>query len=247
MPKPKSNKTLQVVFDIPSGGEAFGTLALKRSKTRLELWSESHFLGKLSASCLRGKTLEGERVTCIDCVTLSESTAYKGEVPNVHKAKVFPHFVATGPVHLEPDAPCIQSLQFGTEDLARVFYDFEAFGIVPGGKELLGKLLADTKRAVAVGEAAHIAYYTGKFEVITVDTAIGTFSVNHGPSFSIGEPGVSMKDTMRVSLRFPEAKTLPQATDAAMILLRFLSHFAGRIQAPKGFEVKLSSDQSLSL
>ena len=108
MPKQKSRKTLQVVFDVPGVGEGFGILTLKRSKTCLELWSDSDFLGKLSASCLLGRTLEGERVTCIDCVTLSESTAYKGDVPNVHKAKVFPHFVAAGPVHLEPDVPCIQ-------------------------------------------------------------------------------------------------------------------------------------------
>lgn len=240
----RGKKRLQGTFKLPDGKEALGELVLKRDKTRLSLTSQSD-LPHLSVPYIFGTTHDKKRITCIDCVSFSSSTAYLDENARHHEAEVFPHFVVIGDEHLDPSAAVIRRIQFATEDLPSLFYDFDAFGHVVDSRPVIDSVLAEHRkiRPIETGEWPQIVYFTGKVTVTEIATEIGKLSVHHRPSQNVGGPkGVFIKNQMMVYLEPSSALPFAQAITSMATALRFLSVFAGRFQEVRDIQLELAPE-----
>lgn len=240
--KPTAEKArLQCTFHLPENHEAFGELHLKGQNSRLRLSSNSRLPFFKDEFHLNGTTLDGYKVSCIDCIATSQgSNTWVKESVSTYHARIFPHYVTVGREHLDPSTPVVRSIHFTVTDIESLFYDFDAFGHVLGAAPLMDQLLADRRavRPVEVGEYPEIAYFTGKMTVIRVATKIGEVTVGHRPSFSNGGPGgACIKNRMMISLEPPSPTTFNSALAGVMTLARFLSVIAGREQAIKRISI----------
>ena len=182
---------------------------------------------------MRGTSLDGKQITCIDCVGSSQGrTTREGDAIYAY-AHLFPHFVVIGDVHIAPAANLIRSIRFTVGDASSLFYDFDAFGFVIDTSPLIDALLTERRklRAVEAGEWPQVAYFTGKFTVVEVDTAIGKLSVQHRPTSNMGGPGgFYMKNQMFITIDPSSPIAFEEAIDRTASVCRFLSTLAGRQQ-----------------
>lgn len=235
---------LQGTFQLPHSQEAFGELLLKEDKSLLRLTSHSHLPPLQEFSALLGTTLDRQQVTCIDCVLHSQGSAWRENTATHHYAEIFPHFVTIGDEHIDPNLSMVRSIHFAVDDLSFLFYDFDAFGSIHAEKPLIESVIAKRghMRPVETGEWSHIAYFTGKFTVVEVETEIGKVAVNHSPSFSMGGPdGVFIKNQMVVSVEPSSPVAFDEAVDRMMTIVRFLSVMAGRWQGVHGINLRTTT------
>ena len=224
---------------LASNQELFGEVLIKGSGSSLTLRSSSEInLGALPRY-IHGSSVDGQKISCIDCIWASQSRSTRVQV-SYHSAKLFPHHVVVGDEHLDPTAQNIHRLDFSVSDLSTLFYDFDAFGLVIDAAPIMDVVLAQNRkiRAIEVGEWPEVHYFTGKINVIEVDTALGKIAVRHRPTFSMGGPlGNHMTNEMVVSLEPGQPLHFSEAIDRVALLRRFLSVAAGRPQKIKNLEI----------
>jgi hypothetical protein len=141
--------------------------------------------------------------------------------------------VAIGRHHLEPDQPYIKAIDFTTTDLTALFYDFDAFSQVIDAKPIIDVVLQERRqmRPVEAGESPLVQYFTGRDCITKAATAIGTISVHHRPSHTMGGPtGVSIKNRVIVTVKPDRSVTFREAVDRMHDVACFLSMAAGRPQ-----------------
>lgn len=240
----REQSRLQGVFQLPDNQEVFGELLIKGRNTLLSLDSHSELPPLREVPHLLGTTLDRQKVTCIDCVSSSQGSAWKANEATHHYADVFPHFVTVGDEHIDPAFAVVRSIHFSVDDLSSLFYDFDAFGHVIDAKPVIDTVLAEQRRLrpVETGEWPQVAYFTGRLTVIEVETDIGKLSVNHRPSFNMGGPdGVFIKNRMVVSVEPGIPVVFGEAVDRIMTIARFLSVIAGRRQGIHDIELQTAA------
>jgi hypothetical protein len=221
-------------YSLPDGKSVVGELRLKGSSTLLKLHSKEFLGGVEAASCVNGTTFTGERLTLIDCniVTSGRQTNFT-DARSWHHAEVFPHYVAIGQFHLNPNQTQIREIHFTTSDLSTIFCDFDAFGHMIDAKPIIDLVLQERRqvRPVEAGEFPEVCYFTGKDCVAAVSTAIGKVCVHHRPRYSIGGPtGVYIKNRIVVSIEPDHPVTFYEAVRCMYDVTCFLSVAAGRAQ-----------------
>ena len=220
-------------YALPGGQPVVGEMYLKGSSTSLKLHSDD-FLARVNAACcVKGTAYTGEYLTLIDCDSPGMGQTSFKDAPTRYHADVFPHYVAIGRSHLEPDQACISAIHFTTTDLTTLFYDFDAFGHVIDSKSIIDMVLQEGRkmRPMEVGKRAQICYFTGKDCIAEVPTAIGKVSVHHRPTFSIGgATGVFIKNQIVVSIEPDQPATFHDSVDLMYQVACFLSMAAGRAQ-----------------
>ncbi len=242
----RKHSRLQGNFTLPQSREAVGELLLKGPNSLLRLTSHSDLSVLREVSHLRGTTLDRQKITCIDCVSSSQGSAWKDNDVTHHYADVFPHFVTVGDEHVDPALAVVHSIYFAVDDLSSLFYDFDAFGHVIDAKPLIDSVLAERRRLrpVETGDCPQIAYFTGRLNVIGVDTDIGKLGVSHRPSFNMGGPnGIYIKNRMMVSLEPGSPITFAEAIDRMVIVTLFLSVIAGRQQGIHDIQLQTASSE----
>lgn len=225
---------------LSGGKHAVGELRLKGSSTLLRLHSDEFLPGVEAASCIKGVAYTGECLTLIDCLSAGVSQAYVKDAPSRYYAEIFPHYVAIGRAHLDPNEPRISSIDFTTSDLTALFYDFDAFGSVIDARPIMDTVLSERRalRRVEAGEGPQVLYFTGKHRIAEVSTAIGMISVDHRPSYSTGGPsGVFIKNRIVVSIKPESSVSFTDAVDLLHDLACFFSVVAGRTQSIDKFNV----------
>lgn len=231
--KKKNQKQYIGIFSQDNGASVTGDLKLNRENTRLTLHCDTPLETIKPNTSIKGTAYTGEHITLIDCFSPGVGhIATNGKIAS-YNMEVFPHFVAIGNRHLESETPYISSITFSTNDLACIFYDFDAFSRVIRSKELIDVILEERRgiRPVESGDQPIIAYFTGKTCIIEIATAIGKFSVHHRPSYNMGDPkGVYIKNKMIVSIEPESCTTLDDAIDRMHQVVSFLSLAAGRAQ-----------------
>jgi hypothetical protein len=248
MKKPSPQKSrLLGTYLMPTGQEVFGELRLRGLETTLRLHHHDfiHLTGE--ERVIHGSLHDLYKVSCIDCLVSPPGSGSRKDVGTYHFTKIFPHYVTIGTDHLQPNEQSIKAVHFSVDDIASVFYDFDAFGLAIDSKPLIGSVVAANKssRTIPIGDSPQIAYFTGKLEVITADTAIGRISVNHRPRLSMGSPkGARIKNRMVISLEPESPATFETCIDGVLVLLRFLSLIAGRRQGIKSIQLELASKTS---
>lgn len=228
------------VFTLPEGQTAVGELILDGSKTILKLHSGESLGQPESSVCVTGAAYSGESITLLDSINHGSGVTWSEGSPPRYNTEVFPHYAAIGRHHIDPTEKCITSVNFTTNDLATLFYDFDAFGHVIDAKSVIDDVLHDRRamRPVETGESPHIAYFTGKFCIAEVNTRIGKISVHHRPRFNMGGPsGVYIKNRIVISIE-PETPTdFGTAIDSVYEICCFLSMAAGRTQGIDQLEI----------
>jgi hypothetical protein len=220
-------------YGLPSGESAFGELKLQGPASSLTLYSDHDLVGIEAVSCIKGTAYTGESLTLIDCVSPGAAVTVSRDARHRYRADVFPHYVAIGGPHVEPERTSIKAIEFTTSDLARIFYDFDAFSGVIDAKPIIDIVLQERRktRAVEAGGWPLVQYFTGRDCVVRVPTAIGATSVHHRPRHNMGGPtGVFIKNRIIVRIEPERPVTFMDAVERMYAVASFLSMAAGRRQ-----------------
>ncbi|EIL89824.1 HEPN domain-containing protein [Rhodanobacter spathiphylli] len=230
-------------FQLPSDISSFGELVVDGRRTLLNLSSQSELPLLRSVGNILGVTLDGKRITCIDCVGSSQGRSTMGHVVTSHYAHVFPHYVVIGDEHVDTKSARIQRISFTVDDIASLFYDFDAFGFVIDASKVIDSVLEQQSRIrqIKAGEWPEVAYFTGRFTVAELDSAIGKIAVRHRPTSNMGGPdGFYMKNTMYVSIEPDHPVSFESAMDRVACVSHFLSMVAGRVQGATDIQISLA-------
>lgn len=147
--------------------------------------------------------------------------------------------------HLAEDEASITAVHFSTQDLHLIFDDFQAYGHTLASKDAIESLVkgGDYPRSVEFGEDPQAFYFSGKYEVVAIETAIGLLRVSHQPTSNIGGgTGIYIEDKLVLTLKFEQPVVLGQCIDRVMSIHRFLSLVAGRKQSIESLSLSLADD-----
>jgi len=220
-------------FKLSSGIEVTGELSLQAGATSLDLYSNTFFDTHKSED-IAGTLHDRSKVSLIGCITVSgPGWGNRGE-EQYHFSSVFPHFVLLGDEHITSADRKIAGISFSVDDAPSIFYDFDAFGEMINARPHMESIV-ETKmkvgRNIEIGEHPHIFYFTGKYEIFSIDTLLGKISATHGISYpNPGPEGIHVQNIISVKIAFPVEKTLNEAIGSVIDTLRFLEIIAGRPQ-----------------
>ena len=220
-------------FTLTNGIELPGELCLKGAATTLDLYSGSSFDRHASADIF-GLLYDRSKVSLINCVAMSGGFTTGGD-ENYHFASIFPHFVIFGDQRISSSCRKIRELSFTVDDAATLFYDFDVFGLVVDAKPYAEPIIeAEAKRLgrkIEIGEYPELFYFTGKHEIFDVDTVLGKISAAHSHSYtSPGPKGIHVDNTIRINIAFYSEKTVDEAIESILDILKFLEIIVGRPQ-----------------
>lgn len=221
-------------FRLTDGREVFGTLCVCGEDSSISLFDDAEFCrAPENYSFITGELHDGQLATLFQCTL--QRIGSRGTISDrrKHSATLFPHFVALGYSYLSVSEPCISQLHFTMRDASAVFYDFDAFSTILNSKPFVPLLRNDKARLreVDIGENPIIAYFTGKFDVAVVETALGEVRAHHRPSHTTGGPrGVRIDNEVMVTLRPSDPLTFQEGINRLSTLLRFFELVLGREQ-----------------
>lgn len=239
------NSRLLGDFELSGGQKIFGELSIDSSRTLLKLRSEREIPPQENPQTIHGRLHDLRKVSCLDCVGNYWGHSTRQNEGSYHHANVFPHFVTIGSNHLHPEQSSIQSVYFAVNDLATIFYDRDAFGLIYDAESLIQRIVSTRKidREIRTGASPIVAYFAGKQEIIGVDTDIGRVSVNHLPNPSMGGlEGVSINSRMMVTMHPKSPITFKECISHIQTVVRFLSLLAGRKQCIKSIYLDLVAE-----
>ncbi|WP_334066409.1 HEPN domain-containing protein [Burkholderia cepacia] len=238
-------------FNAPDGQEAFGQLHLNGHKTTLHLNIKRELSPFIDPITVTGELGDRRKVSCLECILGSTGSGYRENSTAYYYAELLPHFIAIGNQHLNPSEKSITSIKFTTQDISSTFHDFGTFGHVTNSKSAISTLKSSGNfdKDITLGEFPELFYYSGKSEVISVQTRLGDFNVSHHPTFSLGGAnGKFIKNQMAVTIKFEQPITFDDCIERTMSFHRFLSLIAGRQQSIRSIflEIDKKHDESNS-
>src|SRR6185312_8639308 len=158
---------------------------------------------------------------------------------------IFPNFVTIGRRHFTADEPAITAVRFTTQDLSVIFNDYHAFGYVSTSREAIESIVnnGEHPRDVEFGEHPEMFYFSGKNEIIAVDTPIGAFRVSHQLTLNVGgRRSLDIKNNLAICLRYTDPVDLETCIGRIMSIHRLLSLIAGRKQSIESISLDLVDD-----
>lgn len=219
-------------FRVSSDVEVPGELSLKGSATSLDLYTTSLLEMYISAD-IAGTLYDGSKVSLIDCIMMSMRCSGTSDEERYHSTNIFPHFALFGDEHITSADRKIVEVSFTVDDASTLFYDFDAFGLVIDAHPFMERIAEARQygRAIKIGDHPHIYYFTGKHNIVSVDTVLGKISATHRISNALPSPkGIYVQNTIRVNITFPAGHTVKEAIGDVVDTLRFLEVVAGRPQ-----------------
>lgn len=222
-------------YKFPHDPAAVGELVIDGRRTQLLVHSPHSPAPVAPGTTLQGEAFTGERITLIDCASTKLTGPSHGRGSEErYSTEIFPHHVILGQSHLDPEQPVIDRIEFATSDLHTLFYDFDAFGTVIDSSRIIDTVLEERRklRPVSSGDHPLVAYFSGKFEIISVPTGLGIVSAEHRPTFPLGGgcSGMHIKSQIVVSIVPVNPIVFEEAMDRILVLTLFLSVAAGRAQ-----------------
>lgn len=221
-------------FTITPGKDVYGELTLAGGNTSLYLRDKEFFHTlDIPGGCVKGVLHDLTKVTLIDCITTSGLGSASRGTEKYNFASIFPHYVVHGDHHIAPDDKTVTEVHFVVDDASTLFYDFDAFGSLIDARPFIEQIAHANglDREITTGPEPQILYFTGKREIFAADTVLGRVSASHNPTHSMGGlNGVSLKNTIVVTIAFGEAVTFGQMIDHTHTLLRYLEILVGRPQ-----------------
>lgn len=248
------NGTKQIgKFKIPSGGEYFGELIFSVENTSLKLFADSDVdISDDYCQVIQGVINGQQRVTLIDCfageiVRRNNPSSWTGTA--LYSVEIFPHYIALGTAHFEPEKDLISKVSFVISDAAVLFFDVGVFGTkICTEADIEPIVNPPTKQSSdrsQIGPSPIIAYYTGKREIFQTTTCIGEISASHHPSLeSSGPHGAAIKNTITITIKFCADTFFKDAYQRVLILQRFLGLIIGRPQKNLSLQIYIKDKET---
>jgi hypothetical protein len=140
---------------------------------------------------------------------------------------------------------CSQSATANVDDASTLFYDFDAFGSLIDARPFIEQIANANAvdREIRTGPDPVILYFTGKREIFAADTVLGRISASHNPTHNMGGPdGMSLKNTIFITIAFKEAVNFKDAIFHTSTLLPYLGILVGRPQNLLQLSLRIESD-----
>lgn len=239
-------------FTMDAGQEVFGALTFAGPETYLRLDHDSYFNLPSDQSSgnghfdVLGELLETrQKVSLLSCLPALSSGSHSGQgIKTTYYAEVEPSIVMVGNQHLSSREKVVAKIYFQVDDAGELFYDHRTFGVLVDSRPFISKIAnanieylakkneVKAKERIPTGDDPIITYYTGCTEIFCVDTSLGKITAeNHPVRPWFGTPdGVAIKNTIYVTISFPDPVATQECFWRAIALLRFLELCAGRPQ-----------------
>ncbi len=222
------------MFTISPGRDVYGELTFARQNSSLSLHDKGFFntIG-IPDQYVKGVLHDLTKVSLLNCITTEGPGSASRGKESYSYAKMFPHFVLHGDHHIAPTEKKITEVHFVVDDASTIFYDFDAFGRLLDARPYIEQIARANgiEREIATGPDPEILYFTGKREIVSVDTVLGRISASHNPSHNLGGPeGGYLKNSIFVTIKFTNTATFHEVIDHTSTLLRFLELLVGRPQ-----------------
>jgi len=180
-----------------------------------------------------GLFYDRSKVSLIGCITVSGNGVGMRAGERYHFSTVFPHYAIFGDQYIGSSDRKIRALSFTVDDATTLFYDLDAFGSVVDAKTHLQGIVEGLgeDRKIEIGENPLLFYYTGKYEIFSVDTALGKISAINSISWSApGSEGIHVDNTLKLRIVFDSERIVEEAIMSVWNILQFLEIIAGRPQ-----------------
>jgi hypothetical protein len=234
-------------FSISPSRDVFGELTLAGSNTTLYLRDKELIHARtIPDRCIKGVLHDLTKVTLIKCNATSDLCTHSRGKEQYCSASIFPHYVVLGDSHITPNDKTVTEVHFVIDDANTLFYDFDAFGTLIDARPFIEQItLANGyEREITIGPNPRIQYFTGKEEIFAAETILGRISASHSPSNDFGGPhGVSMKNTIYVTIDFQVAIEFEDAIERTSTLLRYFAILIGRPQNLIKLDLQIDSDE----
>ena len=232
-------------FTFPDGYTCSGEIEIAGKDSSIHLYSDEVFLPG-SQPFVHAVMLNGKKASFFNCIREGATTGNKDAGVSA-SVRLFPHFVLSGDVHLVPEENCILGVNLSFDDASTLFYDFDAFSTVLRPKQFIQQLIDSNKpevnRAVPIGDCPEIKYFTGRRELIRVETSFGVITARHSPTTNIGGPeGVWIRNRIVVAVEFMSPRIFHHAIDVCLIVRNFLGLIIGRPQKLLGVTARVQKD-----
>ena len=211
-----------------------GTLSLDGSGSLLHLWS--HDLPDLfdmnlpERNTITGVLENQKKVSLINCVKTGDSGPL-GPLFGRQYCDFFPHYVFIGDRYFSHSENFISRVHIVVDDASALFHDRFSFGANTMKSNDIKTLSSlEIFNDKSFNENSVIAYYTGKKEIFSADTAIGNVSARNEVSPFVGPTGAHINNKISVRLIFPDPVDVAEMNQRIQKLLRFLEIIAGRPQ-----------------
>lgn len=236
-------------FDLKEGQSVLGELTVNGTGTTLYLHDADFFhVDGDSAACIHGILHGRTKVTLFDCFARSSLGSASRYDEKFHFAELMPAYIVTGSRHLTASEPEVVKVTFHVDDAEDIFYDFDAMGHVIDARPLIKDVVAANERRIGrkipTGPQPDIAYFSGKIDLLKVETPIGNVRVFHRPmpSHPLATREVGMRNRTMVEVEFPRPVLLQESLDKVLSLLRFLEILAGRPQNIDGIWIDTTGE-----
>lgn len=224
-------------FSISADRQVLGELVVDGLNTRLLLHDKNFFnLLHDEHRYIRGTLHDLTKVSLLGCTIRSSAGTASRNKERFHYCEVVPQHIVWGDQYLDPEVPSIWSIIFHVDDAETIFDDFDAFGISLDPELVIDAIVsANAKRVsrdVPTGPHPQVAYFTGRTEIFSIKTTIGTIAGHHMPIAQLfGSPRrVGIENSIGIEISFDEAQLFEDALDRVIMLRRFLELLAGRPQ-----------------
>ncbi|PWC11970.1 hypothetical protein B4923_11715 [Brenneria roseae subsp. americana] len=237
----KENEFLGEFF-IDNKKTSFGKLSIDGENTLLTL-----ALGRETISeeleTINGILSHNKKSTCLKCITTSSSSNTNNQGVKTNQVSILPNFVTIGNKYLNPKDKNISSISFTTQDIEKILHNTKSFGHIIDSREFVDLINKSSKINIKLHDHPEFFYFTGKFEIIKIDTTIGVIELTNNPVFfGSGSNGKFLENTIRISLEFPSPLDFSECLSNFYSLNRYFNLIAGREQDVKNIKIHTSND-----
>lgn len=221
------------MFSVSAAQKLPGSLSLNGDDTNLHLWGDKiENIDALDGATITGILENQKKASLIDCIVTRQERFF-GKDGVSHHYRLFPHYVVIGARHRSSSEKTVTKIAFTIDDAMTLFHDRFAFGTVHVPPDRVSDIVSmDLFEKVQFEDNYPIlAYWTGKMQIFSADTAIGKVSACHQPSFNAGGPhGACISNRIVIFVEFTEARNVKDTDVEIRKVLRFLHTILGRPQ-----------------
>jgi hypothetical protein len=199
---------------------------------------------------------DGRKVSLLDCV-LRGQTQFRFDENTQFESTFFPNYVVVGEEYIRPKEPVIRAIRYHFENVASLLSGHRAFRSINPGPDNVRRLLEeDHKRSEKIaekhgwqigsfepeiGEHPHLLYFSGVWEIIAVDAALGRITLTNRTSHGMGTAaGIGIDNEVTTNIEFAEPKTLSAAIRALYTLHGLFELSLGHRQRYRWIELELT-------
>ena len=205
---------------------------------------------------IHGVLSDGKKASLLNCVSHGQ-TQHRFDKNTQFESEFFPNYIAVGEEFIHSDEPVIRAVRYQFENLASLLSGQKTFRSLHPGPDSIRKLLEEDHKQSAmiaeehgwpkrsfepeIGDHPHLLYFSGAWEIISLDTNLGRISLTNRTSYGMGSAaGVGFDNKVTANIEFTEPKTLSAAIQSLYTLHGLFELSLGRRQRYQWIELEIS-------